>query len=226
MWLTNSSVGRKVVMSITGLFLILFVTFHAVMNALAVINFQWYDAICAFLGANWYAVLGTLVIALFIAIHFIYAAWLTLQNKKARGSDRYAVSERRKEVDWASMNMFVIGLVVICFMILHLVQFWAKMQLPELVDCGIEPYYSGKAALAGVFQHWWVLVVYLICFVALWFHLTHGFWSAFQSIGVSNDKWLKRWKCVATWWASIVCLLFVVTGIYLTYMFCPIFANI
>ena len=59
MWLTNSSVGRKVVMSVTGLFLVLFVTFHALMNAVAIVSFDAYDAICEFLGANWYAVLGT-----------------------------------------------------------------------------------------------------------------------------------------------------------------------
>ena len=102
MWLTKSSVGRKVVMSVTGLFLVLFVTFHALMNAVAVVNLDWYDAICEFLGANWYAVLGTGVIALFVCLHIVFAFWLTLQNRKARGGDSYAVSKSWKEVDWAS----------------------------------------------------------------------------------------------------------------------------
>ena len=63
MWLTNSSVGRKVVMSVTGLFLILFLTFHALMNAVALIKFEYYEAVCEFLGANWYALVGTAVLA-------------------------------------------------------------------------------------------------------------------------------------------------------------------
>lgn len=115
MWLTNSSVGRKVVMSVTGLFLVLFVTFHALMNAVALISFEAYDAICEFLGANWYAVLGTLVLAGGFAIHIIYAFWLTLQNRKARGNNRYAVTTKPKDVEWASQNMLVLGLIVCCF---------------------------------------------------------------------------------------------------------------
>ncbi len=132
MWLTNSSVGRKVVMSVTGLFLVLFVTFHALMNAVALISFEAYDKICEFLGANWYAVAGTLVLAAGFAIHIIFAFWLTWQNRKARGNNRYAVNSRPKNVEWASQNMLVLGIIVCCFMILHLVQFWAEMQLPEL----------------------------------------------------------------------------------------------
>jgi succinate dehydrogenase / fumarate reductase cytochrome b subunit len=87
MWLTNSSVGRKVVMSVTGLFLVLFVTFHTLMNAVALISFDGYNKVCDFLGANWYAVVGTLILAAGFVIHIIYALWLTLQNKKARGND-------------------------------------------------------------------------------------------------------------------------------------------
>ncbi len=222
MWLTTSSVGRKVVMSVTGLFLVLFVTFHALMNVVAVFSPSGYDAVCEFLGANWYAVLGSAVIALAIAIHFIYAAWLTLQNRKARGNDRYAVSKNWKEVDWQSKNMFAIGLIVVCFLILHLVQFWAKMQLPELInnmggESCIEPYTSGHYALYEVFKHVWVLPVYLIGFAALWFHLTHGFWSAFQTLGAAGDKWIGRWKTCAMWWATILFILFAFTAIYLTW---------
>ncbi len=216
MWLTNSSVGRKVVMSVTGLFLVLFVTFHALMNAVALIKFEWYEAICEFLGANWYAVIGTAIIALFVCIHFIFAAMLTLQNRKARGSDRYAVSKSWKEVSWASKNMFAIGLIVICFMLLHLVQFWAKMQLPELLG---EHAPSGKAMLGLVFSQVWVLPVYLVGFAALWFHLTHGVWSAIQTLGTSNDTWLVRLKCIAFWWATSLFILFAVEAVYFTYWF-------
>ena len=217
MWLTNSSVGRKVVMSVTGLFLVLFVTFHALMNAVAIISLPAYDAICEFLGANWYAVAGTVVLAGGFAIHIIYAFWLTLQNRKARGDNRYAVNTKPKDVEWASQNMLVLGLIVLCFMILHLYQFWLKMQVPELLGEHVQ---NGTFYLNAIFgnwaqnHNWWVLIVYLIGFAALWFHISHGFWSAFQTLGTANDKWIPRWQCISKWWASIVFILFAVEAIY------------
>ena len=216
MWLTNSSVGRKIVMSVTGLFLVLFVTFHALMNAVALISFDAYDAICEFLGANWYAVLGTLILAGGFAIHIIYAFWLTLQNRKARGNNRYAVTTRPKDVEWASQNMLVLGIIVLCFMVLHLTQFWAKMQLPELMG---EHIMRGQDYLRATFSQLWVLPVYLIWFVALWFHICHGFWSAFQTLGTANDKWIPRWQCISKWWATIVFILFAVEACYFTWFF-------
>ena len=216
MWLINSSVGRKVVMSLTGLFLILFITFHALMNAVALISFDAYEAVCEFLGANWYALLGTAVIAGGAVLHILYAFWLTMQNKKARGNDAYAVSKRPKNVEWASQNMLVLGIIIFCFLALHLFHFWAKMQLPEMMH---NHALSGYDALELTFKQVWVLPVYLVAFVALWFHLTHGFWSAFQSLGTTNDKWICRFKCISFWWATIVVGLFAVEACYFTYFF-------
>ena len=216
MWLTNSSVGRKVVMSVTGLFLVLFVTFHALMNAVAMIKFEYYDAICEFLGANWYAVLGTLILAGGFVIHIIYAFILTLQNRKARGNNRYAVTTTPKDVEWASQNMFVLGLIVLGVMVLHLTQFWAKMQLPELMGDHIM---RGQDYLKATFSQLWVLPVYLGWFAALWFHISHGFWSAFQTLGTANDKWIPRWQCISKWWATIVFILFAVEACYFTWFF-------
>lgn len=216
MWLTNSSVGRKVVMSVTGLFLVLFVTFHALMNAVAILSFSAYDKICEFLGANWYAVLGTAVIAGGMMVHIIYAFWLTYQNRKACGGDRYAISKNWKSVTWASQNMLVLGLIVFCFMVLHLVQFWAKMQVPELLG---EHVMNGKFYLQAVFSQVWVLPVYLVGFAAIWMHITHGFWSAFQTLGVANDKWICRWRTIACAWATVVFVLFAVEACYFTWFF-------
>lgn len=224
MWLTKSSVGRKVVMSVTGLFLILFLTFHVLMNAVALVSMDAYEAICHFLGANWYALAGTAVIAAGVVLHIVYAFWLTIQNRKARGNDRYAVNKRPATVEWASQNMLALGIFVVCFMILHLVQFWAKMQLPEIQEMYLGQYgvdiLGGKEAILGAFAQPWTLPIYLVGFAALWFHLTHGIWSAFQSVGTSNNVWLPRWKCVSNWWATIVCGLFAVEAIVFTIMAC------
>lgn len=107
MWLTSSSIGRKLVMAITGACLVLFVTFHCLMNAVAIVYPSAYNVICEFLGANWYALIVSAGLALLFILHIIYAVWLTLQNRKARGNDRYNVSKKPATVEWSSQNMLV-----------------------------------------------------------------------------------------------------------------------
>ncbi|MDR0836092.1 MAG: succinate dehydrogenase cytochrome b subunit [Tannerella sp.] len=213
MWLINSSIGRKLVMSITGTVLVLFLLFHLCMNVAAVFSADAYNAICALLGANWYAVVATIGLAALIALHFTYALMLTLENQKARGSSKYAVSARPKGVTWASQNMFVIGLIIIGFFVLHLSQFWYKMMFAELLGhhevelagTAVGPQ-DGAAFIRYYFSHLWIVIAYLVWYVALWFHLTHGVWSAVQTLGFNNELWLKRWKIVAHIVATIIFL--------------------
>ena len=101
-FLSNSSLGKKLVMSVTGCFLVLFILFHMSMNIVAIISPEAYNMICALLGANWYALAGTAVLAAGVVVHFIYAVILTLENLKARGSQRYAVTVVEPGVSWAS----------------------------------------------------------------------------------------------------------------------------
>ena len=196
MWLSNSSVGRKFVMALSGAFLVLFVTFHCLMNAVAICWPAAYNSVCEFLGANWYALAASAVLALFIIVHIIYAVMLTVQNRKARGNVRYAISKTPKSVEWSSKNMFVLGIVILAFLVVHLIQFWAKMQLVEILV--------------------WTPIVYIIGFIALWFHFNHGFWSMFQSIGWDNNVWIPRLKKVACVWASLVVLCFIAQAIVFT----------
>ena len=197
MWLSNSSVGRKVVMSVTGIALVLFLTFHMAMNLVAIISADGYNMICEFLGANWYALVATAALAALFIIHIIYAFWLTMQNRTARGSERYAVVDKPKTVEWASQNMLVLGLIVIVGLGLHLFNFWAKMQLPELMH-NLDMH-ADTLTLAYA-------VLYLIWLAALWFHLTHGFWSSMQSLGWNNKVWINRWKCISNIYSTIVVL--------------------
>ena len=208
MWLTNSSIGRKLVMAITGVCLILFVTFHCVMNSVAILWPKAYNDICLFLGANWYALVASIGLAALFIIHIIYAVWLTLQNRKARGADRYAVTSKPAQVEWASQNMLVLGIVIVAFLVLHLVQFWSKMQLAELMGNHVPDPANGIYFINEAFKCWITPVCYVIGFVALWFHMTHGFWSMFQSAGWDNNIWMPRLKCIGNWWTSIVIVLF------------------
>ena len=223
MWLTSSSVGRKFIMALTGAALVLFITFHCVMNSVAIFWPSAYNAICEFLGANWYALVATMGLAALFVIHIIDAFWLTIQNRKARGDDRYAVTARPKGVEWSSQNMLVLGIVVVAFLALHLYHFWAKMQLVEITSHGIDGWHqyegasvpptAGTLFIQEVFSQWWVLVTYLIGFVALWFHMTHGFWSMFQSIGWDSTAWIPRLKKISDWWTTIVVGLFAIQAV-------------
>ena len=221
MWLLNSSTGKKLIMSISGLFLVLFLLFHLSMNVAAVFSGEAYNMVCSLLGSNWYAVAATLVLAAGVVIHFVYAIILTLQNRKARGNDRYAINARPKGVEWASQNMFVLGLIVILFMLLHFSQFWYKMMFAELIghhevalgSAMVSPQ-DGAAFINYYFQGNAVItVLYLIWYVALWFHLTHGFWSAIQTIGWNNTIWMNRWECISKIVATVICGLFAIITI-------------
>ena len=215
MWLTTSSVGRKVIMSVTGIALVLFLTFHACMNVVALFSGDAYNMICEFLGSNWYAVAGTVVLVGLIALHFIYATILTLQNLKARGNNRYAVVETPAKVEWASQNMFVLGLIVCLGLFLHLFNFWANMMGAE--------FYNGGMALVGdyeatdgagliqfTFGNPIYAVLYLVWLAALWFHLSHGFWSAIQTLGVNNKVWFNRWKVIGLAYTTLLMLGFLI----------------
>ena len=229
-FLSNSSLGKKLVMSVTGCFLVLFILFHMSMNVTAIISPEGYNAICEFLGANWYALAGTVILAAGVLIHFIYAIILTLRNYKARGSQRYAVTVQEPGVDWASKNMLVLGFIVLAGLLLHLINFWSKMQLVEIM-CEHESMVGGQmiaatdgaALIAYTFSKWYYVVIYLVWFAALWFHLTHGVWSMFQSVGWANDTWYPRLKCIANIIATIVFLGF--AAVVLVYFFCPCIAG-
>ena len=221
MWLLNSSFGKKLIMSISGLFLILFLVFHLCMNIAAVFSGEAYNVICGLLGSNWYALLGTLVLAAGVVVHFVYAIILTLQNRKARGNDRNAINARPKGVEWASQNMLVLGIIIVLFLVLHFSQFWYKMMFAELIghhevalgSAMVSPQ-DGAAFINYYFQGNAVItVLYLIWYVALWFHLTHGFWSAIQTIGWNNTIWMNRWECISKIVATVICGLFAIITI-------------
>ncbi|MDD2436495.1 MAG: succinate dehydrogenase cytochrome b subunit [Massilibacteroides sp.] len=221
MWLLNSSIGKKLIMSISGLFLILFLVFHLCMNIAAVFSEEAYNMICAFLGSNWYAVAGTLVLAAGFIVHIVYAIFLTLENRKARGNDRYAVNVRPKNVEWSSQNMFVLGLIVLGFLVLHFSQFWYKMMFAELtghheVELGGQMVGTtmGAEFIKYYFSQLWIVIAYLAWYTALWFHLTHGFWSALQTIGWNNTIWMNRWKVISDIFATVVCLGFAFVTIF------------
>ena len=224
MWLINSSIGRKVVMSVTGVALILFLTFHGCMNVVALFSGKGYNMICEFLGANWYAVVATLGLAALAVIHIVYAFWLTMQNRTARGSNRYAVATKVNAgtVEWSSKNMLVLGIIIFVGLLLHLWNFWYNMMFAELA--GAATAFSptdGIAWIKETFSNPVFVVLYIIWLVAIWFHLTHGFWSAMQTFGWSGKVWLKRWKCIGNIYVTLLLLCFLVVVLAFAFGWAP-----
>ena len=196
-------------MSVTGVALVLFLTFHACMNVVALFSEEGYNWICEMLGANWYAVAATVALAGLVLIHFIYAFWLTFQNWKARGNNKYEVTDKPEKVEWASQNMLALGIIICLGLCLHLYNFWWHMMAAELID--------GEAAENAANGVYWIKktfscpvysCLYLVWLAALWFHLTHGIWSAMQTLGVSGKVWFNRWRCIGNIYATIVVLMF------------------
>lgn len=211
-WLLNSSIGRKFIMALSGCALILFLLFHMSMNLVLIFSVEAYDMICEFLGTNWYAIVASMGLAALFIVHILYAVSLTLQNQKARGDSKYE-SSSLAPVEWSSKNMFVLGLVVVAFLALHLYDFWYKMQFSELFHLeGAEPHGSVIAIL--LFSNPVHVLIYLIGLTALWFHLAHGFWSMFQSVGINNRTWLPRFKVIGYTLATLICIGFAIVPIF------------
>ena len=224
MWLINSSIGRKVVMSVTGIALILFLTFHCCMNIVALFSGEAYNMICELLGANWYAVVATLGLAALAVIHIVYAFILTAQNRQARGSSRYdvATTVNAGKVEWASKNMLVLGIIICLGLLLHLFNFWYNMMFAEIMgfSAGHLPS-DGFAFIIDTFQNPVFVVLYLIWLCAIWFHLTHGFWSAMQTLGISGKIWLCRWKVIGFIYVTLLMLGFVVVVLAFAFKLAP-----
>jgi succinate dehydrogenase / fumarate reductase cytochrome b subunit len=218
LFILNSSIGRKLVMSLSGLFLIVFLLVHLTINSFLLVGPDAFRAGCKFMELPFVMVMVPVLADGFI-IHILYAGWLTLQNMKARGNVAYASGKKSETKDWASKNMFVIGVIVLGFIGLHLSHFWAEMQLQKFMGTGkeVDPY----TLVATQFRHPVIGTLYIVWYVALWFHLTHGFWSAFQTIGLNNTTWYCRLKVIGTIFATIICLGFALITSYFLFGLAP-----
>ena len=231
MFIFNSSIGKKFIQAVSGAFLIVFLLLHATINFFSVIDsftgkfgavaaddklfsagHGLFKLGCDFMSTPVISIMVP-VLALGFLVHIVYGCWLTFQNVRARGGfKRYEVSSKAAADSWSARNMFVLGIVILGIIFFHLFHFWAKMQMPELLHVGTfenNPY----LLLTTVLGKWWILVIYLIWFAAVWLHLIHGFWSMFQTVGWDGSVWFKRVKVIGIIFASLICLMFVTVGI-------------
>lgn len=201
----KTSVGKKVLMGVTGLFLISFLVVHVSLNSAIFFNDggQTFNAGADFMAHN--PVIRIMEIVLFagLIIHIVQALTLTLANKKARPV-AYAKIDGAANSSWYSRSMGILGSLLLLFLVSHLSHFWIDTKIAVFKHEEHNTYLDMKE----VFSHWYIVLIYLVGVISLCYHLLHGFQSAFQSLGLNHKNYTPLIKKVGVWFSIIVCLLF------------------
>lgn len=200
----TSSIGKKFIMSITGLFLILFLCVHLTVNLLLLVSPEAFNAGCEFMALPVIKVIEP-ILALGFIIHIIWASVLTLQNQKARPT-KYALRNQSQNCTWASRNMYILGALVLAFLALHICTIWYNFKFGDITD-----HYE---LVSSRLEQPVYGIIYIIAAILLGLHLSHGFWSAFQTIGFSNQIWKKRLEYVAYFFAFVFGIGFSIIPLY------------
>lgn len=218
----TSSIGKKVIMSLSGLFLILFLCVHLSLNLLLIFDNSGslFNQGAHFMATNPLIKIIEPILAIGFVVHIIMASILTLQNRRARPV-KYARRNQSQNATWASRNMFILGAMILIFIVIHLYNFWWNIKFPSL-GTPLQPITVNGvemddtyALVAGLFKSDVLYcLVYILGAVFLGLHLTHGFWSSFQSIGFSNDIWRKRLEIVAYFVAIVFTAGFSIIPLY------------
>ena len=204
----TTSIGKKILVGATGLFLIIFLLVHCYVNAMIF----WRDGgkhftdAAAFMGGN--VAVRIIEIGLFaaFAVHIIQGLMLWRQNA-ARRSVGYAVKAGNKTSKWYSRSMGLLGTLILMFLLIHLYHFWAPNRYGQAFD----PNWKDTdlfEKMKVTFSQPWVVIVYLLgCFSLSW-HLMHGFYSAFQTFGLATHRYKGFIKALGVAFAIIVPLIF------------------
>lgn len=216
----TSSIGQKLTMALTGIFLITFLIVHVGLNACiwAGDNGEMFNA-----GANFMSsmlVIRIMEIGLFagIIIHAVQGLILNAANNSKR-KVAYAVDYGERGSKWYSRSMGLLGTLLLLFLILHIYHFWVPSRLGGMWN--VEPltpipypnglgkeYHNLYAEMIDVFQNPIVVILYVLGCISLAYHLMHGFESAFRTIGVHNNRYLKMLRYVGRGYSIIISIAF------------------
>lgn len=213
----TSSVGKKLVMSITGLSLILFLIVHVTVNACmwAVVfvpgdNGEVFNKAAHWLGESLVPRVLEIGLFLFFIIHIIQGYVLEVKNRSKRQIG-YDVKMGSRGSAWYRKSMGLLGTLILLFLIVHLADFWVPSRFGSLgeieyADAPGKFYHQLYGRMIEVFQNPWVVALYIAGCISLAWHLIHGFQSAFRTLGVSNKKYLTLLKNTGVAFSVIVCL--------------------
>ena len=204
----NSSIGRKVVMSLTGLFLISFLVVHLAVNLLTLVSAEAFNSAAHFMATNPLIQVMQYVLALGFIFHIIQGINLTLKNKQARPVG-YAVNKPSANSSISSRSMIITGLLVLLFLILHLKDYFWEIKFDDM---------NGHATdydlVVSLFKNPMYVLLYVFSFILLGVHLNHGFQSAFQSVGFNHNKYTPVIKTISTVFCIVIAAGFSLIAIY------------
>ncbi|MBA3704910.1 MAG: succinate dehydrogenase cytochrome b subunit [Bacteroidetes bacterium] len=202
----KTSLGKKVMMGVTGLFLISFLVVHAGINALIFFNDggELFNAGSEFMAHNVF--IRAMEIVLFIGIiwHIIQSLILTIDNAKARPV-KYAINNGNANSKWYSRWMGLLGTLILIFLIIHLRHFWVVSRFTDEITSGKETLYN---EMKEVFSIGWIVALYALAQISLGYHLMHGFQSSFQTLGFNHPKYTPLIKTIGFWFSIIISLIF------------------
>jgi succinate dehydrogenase / fumarate reductase, cytochrome b subunit len=217
----TSSIGKKLVMGLSGLFLISFLVVHVGINAcifndLSVFdpddNGRMFNKAAHFMGSSF--VIRILEIGLFVVffIHIIQGYVLEAKNRSRR-SVGYNIKMGTKGSTWYSKSMGLLGTLLLLFLIMHISHFWIPSRVtqdltPVKYGDGDSDYHNLFARMVEVFQNPWIVVLYVLGCISLAWHLLHGFQSAFRTFGVSNHRYIAIIQATGLGFSILVPLLF------------------
>ncbi len=218
-WITNfltSSIGRKLIMSLTGLFLIQFLLVHLIGNLQLLVDDggEKFNLYAQFMTTNPIIKATSILLYSGIVLHIIQGLLIWKQNSGSRNT-RYAVS-KNPNVDFASKNMGWLGTIILVFLILHLWQFWFKMKFGTM---DMIPYEGVEvknlyALVAATFKNPFYVIAYVIGMIVVGLHLKHGFQSSFQTLGLNHKKYTPLIKGLGSIYSILVPLGFAIIPIY------------
>lgn len=223
----SNSVGHKLVMAITGLFLILFLLVHLAMNLTLVMNdvflfgHQWgegelYNTAAHFMISTPLIRLMEPLLAAGFIFHIVYATIITVRNRRHRPIS-YAVRAGNHLSSWSSKNMYILGFALLLFLGLHIWNFFYRFRyttMPETVINGVTMDDSFTVVAALFNGSVIYCIIYMLAGLVLALHLSHGFWSAFQTVGWNNLKWIPRLRIISILFAVLVGVGFAIIPLY------------
>jgi succinate dehydrogenase / fumarate reductase, cytochrome b subunit len=219
----KSSIGKKLVMSLTGLFLIIFLIVHLIGN-LQLLKGDGGDAFntyAYFMTHNPLIKTVSYGLYFFILLHTFQGLYIWWCNRQTKGQT-YEAGYKNPKVDWASQNMALLGTLILVFLIIHMGDFWFKMKFTDQLDVIKLPNNEHEMkdlykSCALAFSELWYVVLYVIAMIVLYFHLSHGFASAFQTIGWNHPKYTPIIKFIGKAYAILVPIGFAVIPIIFYY---------
>ena len=212
----SSSIGKKLIMGITGLFLISFLVVHCFLNAFVFFDNTGvlFNEGAHFMATNWIIRAMEIVLMAGLLLHIVQGARLTFQNQAAR-PEKYAYNNGNANSKWYSRSMGLLGTLLLIFLIVHLSQFWTVSRftgIPTTDAAGHEDLY---AVMKETFSNIWMVVLYVLSMISLAYHLLHGFASAFQTMGWNHKKYTPIIKSIGVWFSILIPLIFAAMPVWI-----------